>query len=100
MQLSGRLGAVGQGRWHFPECRQLWRGLWCYFVAVGDFNGDGKSDLAVADEGRYVAGISGPTNSAVSILLSKGDGTFQTAVRYDARSPQSVAVGDFNRDGK
>jgi hypothetical protein len=60
-------------------------------VATGDFNADGKLDLAVAN---------GASNN-VSILLGKGDGTFQTAVNYNAGSgPQSVAVGDFNADGK
>ena len=65
-------------------------------VAVGDFNGDGIPDLAVADSGVY------PTYSGtVSILLGKGDGTFQAAVNYAAgRQPVSVAVGDFNGDGK
>src|SRR5438445_3782283 len=60
-------------------------------VAVGDFNGDGKPDLAVVN--------SGSTNLAV--LLGKADGTFQSAVNYDTgTSPNSVAVGDFNGDGK
>ena len=60
-------------------------------VAVGDFNGDGKADLAVTN---------GSANT-VSILLGKGDGTFQAAVNYGAGSnPVSVAVGDFNGDGK
>jgi hypothetical protein len=66
------------------------------FVAVGDFNGDGLPDLAVADAGAYpqYAGT-------VSILLGKGDGTFQPGVTYDAGyEPMSVAVGDFNGDGK
>ena len=62
-----------------------------YSVAVGDFNGDGKLDLAVANEG----------SDNVSILLGNGDGTFQAAVDYGAGTdPDSVAVGDFNGDGK
>jgi len=61
-------------------------------VAVGDFNGDGKPDLAVANSGS-----GGP----VSVLLGNGDGTFQAAVNFGAGStPASVAVGDFNGDGK
>ncbi|HEV2425326.1 MAG TPA: FG-GAP-like repeat-containing protein [Terriglobia bacterium] len=59
-------------------------------VAVADFNGNGKPDLAVTDFG----------NGKVSILLGNGDGTFQTAVSYGAGSrPISVAIGDFNGDG-
>src|SRR2546426_980193 len=60
-------------------------------VAVGDFNGDGKLDLAVANRG----------SNDVSVLLGNGDGTFQAALTFAAGSgPSSVAVGDFNGDGK
>jgi hypothetical protein len=60
-------------------------------VAVGDFNGDGKLDLAVANSG----------SNDVSVLLGNGDGTFQTALHSSVGvSPVSVAVGDFNGDGK
>jgi len=62
-----------------------------YSVAVGDFNGDGKPDLAVANS----------ISNNVSVLLGNGDGTFQAAVNYAAGSwPISVTVGDFNGDGK
>jgi VCBS repeat protein/FG-GAP repeat protein len=61
-------------------------------VAVGDFNGDGMQDLAVAND---TVGI-----GSVSVLLGNGDGTFQPAQNFAAgSSPFSVAVGDFNGDG-
>src|SRR5260221_404051 len=62
-------------------------------VAVGDFNGDGKQDLAVANY----------SSSNVTVLLGNGSGGFAPA----AGSPLSVgtngisvAVGDFDGDGK
>jgi len=62
-------------------------------VAVGDFNGDGKLDLAVASEGTAPLFMDG----GVSVLLGNGDGTFQAPRNFGAgRSPLSVAVGDFN----
>ena len=60
-------------------------------VAVGDFNGDGKQDLAVANT----------DSDNVSILLGNGAGSFGSATNFGAGSdPYSVAVGDFNGDGK
>jgi hypothetical protein len=61
-----------------------------YGVAAGDFNGDRISDLAVANY----------NSNTVSVLLGKGDGSFQPAVSYPVGSnPESVAVGDSNGDG-
>src|SRR5205807_821838 len=59
-------------------------------VAVGDFNRDGKPDLAVAN-----------TNSNnVSILLGTGFGNFSAATNFAVGSgPLSVVVGDVNGDG-
>jgi hypothetical protein len=66
-----------------------------YSVAVGDFNGDGRLDLAVANTGTFP-----DYNGTVSILLGNGDGTFQDAQSYATGSDSSsVAVGDFNGDG-
>jgi len=62
-------------------------------VAVGDFNGDGKPDLATANFG----------SGNVSILLRDGTGDFTAAATSPetaGTNPQSVAVGDFNGDGK
>jgi hypothetical protein len=60
-------------------------------VAVGDFNGDGKPDLAVTNSG----------NNTVEILQGNGDGTFQSvAVYFAGDEPTAVAVADFNGDGE
>ncbi|HZU29428.1 MAG TPA: FG-GAP-like repeat-containing protein, partial [Bryobacteraceae bacterium] len=61
-------------------------------LAVGDFNGDGTSDLAVANQ----------SVDSVSILLGNGDGSFQNPVNSaldSGSAPNSIAVGDFNADG-
>jgi VCBS repeat protein/FG-GAP repeat protein len=64
-------------------------------VAAGDFNGDGKLDLAVADSGNPSVGDEG----GISILLGKGDGTLQAARSLSAgKNPTCVAVTDFNGD--
>ena len=58
-------------------------------VALGDFNGDGSSDLAVAYRDR------------VSVLLGNGDGTFLTAIKSGVGTNLvSIAAGDFNGDGR
>jgi len=60
-------------------------------VAVGDFNGDGLPDLAVANQ----------DSNDVSVLIGNGDGSFQVARNFPAGNiPASVAVGDFNGDGR
>jgi MBG domain-containing protein/Big-like domain-containing protein/VCBS repeat protein len=61
-------------------------------IISGDFNGDGKNDIAVADN-------SGP--GSVTILLGDGTGNFTAASGspFVVSSPSSVAVGDFNHDG-
>jgi hypothetical protein len=60
-------------------------------TAVGDFDGDGKQDIAVANSG---------TNN-VSIRLGDGAGGFGAATNFDVGSqPRSVTVADFNGDGR
>jgi FG-GAP-like repeat len=64
-------------------------------------NGDGKADLLVASCGPgYSCG--GGINGVVGVLLGNGDGTFKSAVTYDAGGygTASVAVADVNGDGK
>src|ERR1039457_4590669 len=68
-------------------------GLTPVFVTEGDFNGDGKPDLTIANQ----------NDNTVTVLLGNGTGGFTAAPGSPIRVgyvPQSVAIGDFNRDGK
>ncbi|MGA7157738.1 MAG: Ig-like domain repeat protein [Acidobacteriaceae bacterium] len=64
------------------------------YVVRADFNADGISDLAVLNE----------VGHSITILLGKGDGTFQAApntlqLSSQGSGPLMAVVGDFNRDG-
>src|SRR5262249_51955678 len=60
-------------------------------VAIGDFNGDGKQDLAVANS----------SSTTVSIRLGDGLGGFTSATDVSVGfHPYLVAIGDFNGDGR
>jgi hypothetical protein len=62
-------------------------------VATGDFTGDAKLDLVVANE----------YSGSISILLGNGDGTFRPLQQYSLGAntyPSSMVVGDFNGDGR
>jgi hypothetical protein len=79
---------TGAGAFQPPQLYGVQRGpLW---IAVGEFDGDGVSDLATANFGV----------DTVSVLLGNGNGTFQTAVSFPAGSgTASVVPGHFNNDG-
>ncbi|HET6217415.1 MAG TPA: FG-GAP-like repeat-containing protein [Acidobacteriaceae bacterium] len=60
-------------------------------LVIGDFNGDGKPDLATSNS----------ASNNISILLNNGDGTFPTHVEYSTgTSTGEIISGDFNGDGK
>jgi VCBS repeat protein len=60
-------------------------------ILVGDFNADGRQDLAVANV----------ASSTISTLLGKEDGTFQAGSEFRVgATPGSMTLGDFNADGR
>lgn len=64
-------------------------------VAIGDLNGDGKPDLAVAN-----AGLPGDPGS-ISVLFNNGSGAFGAATVLPGLSgPLSVAIADVDGDGR
>jgi hypothetical protein len=82
---------LGNGDGTLQAPRKLTAGISPTGVAVGDFNGDGKPDLAVSNnEDNYV-----------NILMGNGDGTFQPP-RYlhVGTYTQVITTADFNGDGK
>ena len=60
------------------------------WIATDDFNGDGTPDLVTANR----------LNDEVSVLLGRGDGSFEVPEEFAvAQRPDSVVSGDVNGDG-
>lgn len=65
------------------------------FLAVGDFNGDGKVDTVTSNNG-----YNAPHVYSISVLLGNGIGTFGAATSYSSGlAPLDITVSDLNQDG-
>jgi hypothetical protein len=70
-------------------------------IAVGDFSGAGRLDLAAVNSCGNDPDCGSSSPGTISVLLGNGDGSFEPHVDYTTGSgPYALAVGDFNADGK
>ena len=75
---------------------QVWHtaglGSFAYVTALvaGDFNGDGRTDLAAINQVS-----SNPVSDDLLVLLSNRDGTFQTQVWHTTQAPATAELGSF-----
>jgi uncharacterized protein (TIGR03437 family) len=87
---------LGHGDGTFGTPSNTAAGPFPFYLATGDFNSDGKNDLAVTS-----SSASGSGAGNVLVLLGKGDGTFAPAVSYPVGlAPATIVAADFNGDGK
>src|SRR5262249_48768876 len=85
---------LGRGDGIFESRMDYSTGDASWGIRAAELNGDGNVDLVVANYGA-----DGPTQSSVSVLLGRGDGTFQHSVNYQAGVGScATAIADFNGD--
>ncbi len=90
---------LGNGNGAFQSVANLSGATNPVSLAVGDFNNDGKPDLAIADQGTWPSDYSLPTDGGVLVYLGKGNGGFQSPVKYAAGlDPAFVVAADVNAD--
>ena len=65
------------------------------WILVGDFNGDGKPDLAVQEESINTVAI-----AIIEVFLGNGDGTFTRPPPTTVPQAGPVTAADFNGDGR
>gem|GEM_PF-2759147 len=75
----------------FPAYDTLEAGIYPDGLALGDLNGDGRTDIATANWG----------DGTVGVFIQKAGGGFYNMVPYTVgNGPRCVAIGDVNNDGR
>jgi hypothetical protein len=79
---------MGSGVFNLGTAISVPSAIW---VSAGDFNKDGKADLAVASLSK----------NSVTVLLGRGDGTFPISNTFAVGgAPNHLVIGDFNGDDR
>src|ERR1035438_9541450 len=87
---------LGKGDGTFRPPAKFAAGVYAFYLATADFNGDGAPDIAITNLPSTATGA-----GQVSVLLGKGDGTFGSPVEYPVGpAPATIVADDFNGDGK
>jgi hypothetical protein len=81
---------LGRGGGSFRAASRYRTGVVADAIAIGDLNGDGKPELAVANWGK----------DTVTVFVNRGGGRFAAGVEYaTGRFPWDVAIRDLDGDG-
>ncbi len=87
---------INHGDGTFARRATFTAGFMPFDMAVGDFSGDGKLDLAIIYEFQADA-----ASHELSVFLNHGDGTFAPAASYPINGgAYAITAGDFNGDGR
>jgi FG-GAP-like repeat len=91
---------LGRGDGTFAPAADYVAGLAPQAVVMGDFNGDGATDIAVANRGTYDDTCGCYPTGSVSVLLNDGTGRLGApAPHLVGGNPQAIVAADFNGDG-
>jgi hypothetical protein len=85
----------GNGTFQAPKVFNIGSNNIVQSLVTGDFNHDGKADLAVTTNATTTGGA-----SQVVVLLSNGNGTFRKSAAVNVGTDaEGLAAADFNGDG-
>ena len=91
---TATIGSIGVSS--FAAKQDFTSGTQTYFLTIGDLDGDGKPDLAVANQSSGTISLFRNTSTSGSF----GAGSFASKVDFTCTGSVSVAIADLDGDGK